>query len=151
MWERLRRFSAQDGLSQGLFLRAMVLLPLVSLSLRLRGFRATQTLLQKAPVVASTKPADEQKRVELTTRMVGAAVRHSILDYTCLEQSLALWRLLAGQGIASDVRIGIRKDEKFAAHAWVERNGCALNEPDAAHRHYAAFDAGFPADTPEGR
>jgi len=29
------------------------------------------------------------------------------------------------------LRIGIRKDnEKMEAHAWVERDGAALNEPD---------------------
>jgi transglutaminase superfamily protein len=40
------------------------------------------------------------------------------------------------------VRIGVRKTgEKFEAHAWVEREGEALAEPDAAHTHYSAFDA----------
>jgi len=32
----------------------------------------------------------------------------------------------------------------FQAHAWVERDGLSLNEPDEHHRHYAAFDAAFP-------
>jgi len=27
------------------------------------------------------------------------------------------------------------------AHAWVEREGVALNEPEERHQHYAAFDA----------
>ncbi len=82
--------------------------------------------------------------------MVRAAVRHGIGQSTCLEESLALWWLLGRQGMASELRIGIRKnDEKFEAHAWIERDGKALNEPEAQHQHYAAFDAAFSALPPE--
>jgi hypothetical protein len=43
------------------------------------------------------------------------------------------------------VRIGTRKrEEKFEAHAWVECEGVALNEPEEAHKHYAAFSEEFP-------
>jgi hypothetical protein len=59
-----------------------------------------------------------------------------------LDQSLALWWLLGRQGIPSVVRIGTRKiSEKFEAHAWVECEGVALNEPEDLHHHYTAFDA----------
>jgi len=37
----------------------------------------------------------------------------------------------------------------FEAHAWVERDGTALNEPDEPHHHYAAFDASLAASPPE--
>jgi hypothetical protein len=48
------------------------------------------------------------------------------------------------------VRIGARKDGgKLEAHAWVERDGVALNEPGDAHRHYATFDAAFPLQSSE--
>jgi Transglutaminase-like superfamily len=76
----------------------------------------------------------------MTSQMVLAAARHSLSQPTCLERSLCLWWLLARQGIATQFRIGVRKDgEKFAAHAWVERDGVAIGEPEAAHLHYAAF------------
>ena len=83
-------------------------------------------------------------RVALTAHMVNVADRHGLVHHSCLAKSLTLWWLLGWQGITSDLRIGIRKDgEKFQAHAWVERDGAALNEPDEHHRHYAAFDAAF--------
>ncbi len=76
----------------------------------------------------------------MTSQMVFAAARHSPSHSTCLECSLCLWWLLAHWGIATEFRIGVRKDgEKFAAHAWVERNGVAIGEPEASHLHYAAF------------
>jgi len=38
MWERLRRFSAMDADARGLFLRAAVLLPVISVSLKIGGY-----------------------------------------------------------------------------------------------------------------
>jgi Transglutaminase-like superfamily len=142
MWARLRRFSALPGPAKVLFLRAVVLLPLLTLSLRVRGFGATQRFLQKFAASANNGPpvAAVESLVVLTTRMVLAAARNSPIPSTCLERSLSLWWMLARQGIATQFRIGVRKDdEKFAAHAWVERDGVAIGEPDASHLHYAAF------------
>jgi len=73
--------------------------------------------------------------------MVYAAERHGLFRPTCLALSLTLWWLLERQGIESHLRVGIRKEGgKFEAHAWVERDGAALNEPEQQHHHYAAFD-----------
>jgi hypothetical protein len=151
MWEQLRRFSALERTARGIFLRAAILLPLISLSLRLRGFRKTQASLQKFLSSPDRVVGDSARtRCELTVRMVRAAVRHSRLGHpTCLEESLALWWLLRRHGIACRLRIGVRKhDEKFEAHAWVERDGTALNEPEALHEHYAAFDAALSSIPP---
>lgn len=153
MWERLRRFSALERPARWLFLRAAALLPLVSLSLRLRGFRKTQAFLRKFLSLPS-HPADisVSSSANLTVRMVRAAVRTSIGHPTCLDESLALWWLLGRQGIRSELKVGVRKEgEKFEAHAWVERDGLALNEPEARHQHYAAFDAALASLPPEPR
>jgi hypothetical protein len=150
MWEPLRRFRTLEPRARGLFLRAAVLLPFISLSLRLRGFRATQSSLQKRLPRALTAISDQSSRTQaestaLTARMVRSAAHRTWGSPACLEQSLALWWLLGRQGIASSVRIGTRKtDQKFEAHAWVECDGAALNEAVEPHQHYAAFDEAFP-------
>ena len=152
MWERLRRFSALGRPAQNLFLRALVLLPLVTLSLRWRGFQATQAALQRLLSDAGQEraTASVQKNTVLTAHMVNAADRHGLVHPSCLAKSMTLWWLLGRQGIASRLRIGIRKEkETFEAHAWVERDGKALNEPDDRHHHYAAFDAALSALPPE--
>jgi len=153
MWERLRRFSALESPARVLFLRAAALLPLVSLSLRLRGFRKTQAFLQKFRSLPGN-PADTSasSSADLTVRMVRAAVRNSLGHPTCLDESMTLWWLLERQGIGSELRVGVRKDgEKFEAHAWVEREGLALNEPESKHKHFAAFDAALASLPPEPR
>jgi Transglutaminase-like superfamily len=150
MWEPLRRFRMLEPRARGLFLRAAVLLPWISLSLRLRGFRATQLSLQKRlsrtlTAISVQSSGEQAQSTALTARMVRSAAHRTWGSSACLEQSLALWWLLGRQGIASSVRIGTRKSaEKFQAHAWVECDGVALNEPEEAHKHYAAFGEEFP-------
>ncbi|HSY32164.1 MAG TPA: lasso peptide biosynthesis B2 protein [Verrucomicrobiae bacterium] len=152
MWEPVRRFKALEPRARGLFLRAAVLLPFISLSLRLRGFRATQTSLQNHLPRTLSGASDrsdgaQAQPIILTARMVRLAAHRTWGRPACLEQSLALWWLLGRQGIASSVRIGTRKtEEKFEAHAWVECDGMALNEPEESHKHYAAFGEEFPMD-----
>jgi hypothetical protein len=149
MWERLRRFSSLDSEARGTFLRAALLLPLISVSLKVRGFRATQgTLLrfleppQQVSREDSARLLSDADWTRLAVRMVDAAVRYVWRSSTCLEKSLVLWRLLKRHGIASELRIGARKiDGKFEAHAWVERQGIAVDHPDDLHRHYAPFDS----------
>jgi hypothetical protein len=140
-----------DADARGIFLRATAVLPVISVSLKIRGFGATQEfLLRSFPIAPQTSQqdsihvVDDRKRAELTSRMVNAAIRHVWRASTCLEKSLTLWWLLGRQGIACEMRIGARKQGgKFEAHAWLERDGVAVNEPQQEHRHYAAFDAAF--------
>jgi hypothetical protein len=120
----------------------VVLLPLLTVSLRVRGFGATQRFLQKfiTPKKNVLPVTAVESCAELTSRMVLAAARNSPIPSTCLERSLSLWWLLARRGITTQFRIGVRKDgEKFAAHAWVERDGAAIGDPESSHLHYAAF------------
>ena len=152
MWERFRRFSKLEPLAQENFLRALVMLPLVALSLRWRGFRATQASLRLLLSQNSTPSASSANVAAMSAHMVNAADRYGLVHPSCLVKSLTLWWLLAKQGAASELRLGIRKREgKFEAHAWVEHAGLALNEPEEHHQHYAAFDAGFSSFPVEDR
>jgi hypothetical protein len=153
MSKQIRRFNALERAAQGLFLRASLLLPLISISLKWRGFQKTKASLQHFLSIpyGSTNPST-QERAALTAQMVRVSGRHGIGHPACLEVSLAIWWLLARQGIASDLRVGVRKDgEKLEAHAWVECGGVALNDPEAEHPHYAAFDASLASLPPEPR
>jgi Transglutaminase-like superfamily len=147
MWARLRRFNALPRPAKAIFLRATLLFPLITVSLRLRGFRATQRCLQSClskPAAAPLSADAASAQIQMVSRMVLAAARHSFFAATCLERSLALWWLLARRSIASQLRIGARKaGEQFEAHAWVEHGGVAIGEPEATHLHYAAFDKEF--------
>ena len=153
MWKQIERFRALGQPARGLFLGASVLLPLLYVSLKWRGFRRTKALLERfLSVPHGPKTPDVQARTALTSRMVRAAGHYGIGHPNCLNLSLALWWLLARQGIASDLRVGVRKEsEKLEAHAWVECGGLPLNEPEQKHQQFAAFDAALASLPPEPR
>ena len=146
MWEAYQRFRALDPKAQKFFGRAVILLPWVMVSLRLRGFKKTQARLQErlppAPQVAS---GADHEMVQTICRMVKAAGHYGIARPNCLEESLVLWYLLQRERAAAALRIGVRKSSgEFEAHAWVEYHGAALNQGDEwTHPHYAAFEAEF--------
>jgi hypothetical protein len=154
MWKLLQRFSALERKAQAGFLGGAALLPLIAVSLRIAGFRTTQAMLQKFLSTGAETIRHRSQNLALdasrTAHMRLAAARYSLVHYTCLEKSLALWWLLGRQGIASSVRIGTRKSARgLEAHAWVEFDGTALNEIDAAHERYDPFDAAFPLPSQE--
>jgi hypothetical protein len=68
-------------------------------------------------------------------RRLGRAVSRTLAvipgDTRCLSQSLVLTQLLARRGIESQLVIGVRPGERFAAHAWVEHAGRPLLSPGA--------------------
>jgi transglutaminase superfamily protein len=154
MWERLRRFRALEAPARILFFRAAVLLPLISLSLKTRGFRKTLAHLQRH-FSEKNRVVDAQysaQRVALTARMVRAAMHHGLGHPACLEESLAVWFLLGREGIDAQVRVGVRNNaKKFEAHAWVEYQGRPLNEAEGMHQHFAAFEEALATSPAEGR
>jgi|SRR5271169_3453207 len=147
MWKPFERYRALDPEARKLFGHAVILLPRIALSLRMRGFKKTKDALQKKlPLTSSQRTRNETtaKLVQKTCRMVRAGARYGIFHPACLVESLTLWYLLQKQSIPASLRIGVRKlSEQFEAHAWVEYAGEALNQSEEQHQHYAAFDSGF--------
>ncbi len=152
-WRKFRRLRAGE---RGLLLRALLLLPLTAMALRLVGLRRWQSavarLLAPGPASRERWPEAALERARLTARMVQAAERHGLGRPNCLAESLVLLWLLRRQGIASELRIGVRKQgDRLEAHAWVEHCGKVLNDLGGVHRHYAPFHGSIAAATPEPR
>ena len=62
-------------------------------------------------------------------RLVGLAARYHLYDMTCLPQALTLQWLLGRRGVATELRIGVRRDSgNLAAHAWLEHAGRPIGE-----------------------
>lgn len=148
--DRLQRFWRLSAAERRLLLRAMVLLPLTGVALRLVGFRCWQAALARlAPAgtrLSDDPSQDSLERACVTARMVQAAERHGLGRPNCLRQSIVLWCLLRRQGVAAELRVGGRKqDGRFEAHAWVEHRGVALNDREELRQHYAPFQGSLAA------
>ena len=135
-FQQFRRLPSAD---RGLLLRIAFLVPLIEIGLRIAGFKRVLTPLRKF-AVAVRPAAIPAAEVERHTRLL--LLFHRQLPFTgrCLARALALWYLLQRRGIATEVRLGIRKHKgQFSAHAWVEYGAQSL-EP-AVRLSYQAFAA----------
>lgn len=149
MMSKVRRFVQLDRGRQTLVVQALVLLPVVRLSLKLFELKRTQgTVILLLPNVGRSMPEDQRHAiVTTTTQEVARAVRHCQPWANCLKWSLVLWTLLRSQGIDSELRIGVRREAgQFQAHAWVEWENTVLNDVSYVREQYATFDRAIDAE-----
>lgn len=146
---KYRSFWGLDGNSRWLLLQALLLLPLVALSLKWRGVKWTQGGLARLLPVTELSPDDRISKIVQTTRMVQLAVKYCQPWAKCLASSLVLWGLLRHQGIDSELRIGVRREAtNFEAHAWVECEGFVLNDAGNVRDRFAMFDRPIEVNLP---
>jgi transglutaminase-like putative cysteine protease len=73
-------------------------------------------------------------------RLARIAGRYVPTNGSCLRQSLLVWWLLRRKGVPAELRIGVRTQEGFTAHAWVEVGGQPVNDAADVAERFAAFD-----------
>jgi len=120
------------------FLQALFLMPVVHVAVRLIGLKGVQRRLAGRVKRSSHGAAAARDAAARTAWLVGAARRRvRLLGVNCLSEALVLDWLLRRQGLASELRLGVRQSEcGLEAHAWVEHAGQALGrrEPGDAFR-----------------
>lgn len=154
-----RKFRAWNSFSvfqRYLIIQALILLPLVNLSLNILGYKRTYFLITKlfflSPNTYAIKPELViSRQIITTTNMVTIAAKY-YKSATCLRKSLTLWFLLRNQGIETELKIGTRFNQgEFQAHAWVEYQGYVVGEPQGVKQSFVAFDnlyTGFLSNLP---
>ena len=130
-------------------LQAAAILAAVWAGLRVAGYGRTRSALARTARVRACRAGRSQavgaNEVEAVVSELGwavaAAAQYAPFSATCLHRTLALWWLLRRRGIESDVRIGtVRTETGLAAHAWLERDGVALNDAADVGERFAAFE-----------
>ena len=147
-WLRLRRHGSilwrLSWAERGWLVQAWLMLHGVALALRWAGFQRVYGWLERGSLGAGRALDDEERilaRTQATIHLVQGAAAWGLLRSTCLHRSLTLWWLLRRWGIASELRIGVRMEQgRFEAHAWVERQGVALNDRANIGQDFAPFD-----------
>jgi hypothetical protein len=96
------------------------------------------TARRREPPQAVPRTEDEELRVVAAAqRAVRIAERCVPFRLSCLERSIALHQLCARSGVATDLRIGVRKQGSvLEAHAWVEYNSAIFG---SAAEHCRGF------------
>ena len=126
-----------------LFLQAWVWLLLFDIGLRTHPFPRLQIFAARL----STRPALPSEQTEglilaLKTAVDRARYNH-LYSMTCLRRSLALQKMLAQRGVATELKIGVRKElSMLSAHAWVEYRGKPIGEPEKVTVQYTPLRQG---------
>lgn len=107
-------------------LTAAAMVPVVSVSLWLLGFRRTAAWVER-----SARGAGQAAHPDLVVREAAAALtrvrRYTPWTGRCLARALVLWWLLRRRGIVATLHLGTRmNDGQLDAHAWVMRDGRVL-------------------------
>ncbi|MFB2835276.1 lasso peptide biosynthesis B2 protein [Floridanema evergladense] len=137
-WRKLKKLSWSELM---LLIQAFLLLPLVALGIKCFGFRSfygkIANLNRRKYVVQAREGIKEARAI---AKLVEIASRYGIYKPNCLQKSLLLCWLLRQQGMESELRIGVRKKEELLeAHAWVEYQGCILNDRSDVNQLFAPF------------
>jgi len=137
--EQLRTLSFQEW---RFLVTALLLLPVLKLSLRGWGFKRVYARLELAsPMVAGPTEALSDSDILSLVHMVDIAAYHGLVLANCLPRSLATWWLLRRRGVDSEIRFGVdRQSSDFHAHAWVEHKGSVINDSDDVHQRFAALE-----------
>ena len=102
---------------------SVLTLPVVSVLLKLRGFRKTERFMALFSRLG-IQPEASPVRVEQAARMVSIAAVRGPYKARCLEQAITVWWMLGVMGISSTIRLGIYKSgQSVEAHAWVLHEG----------------------------
>jgi hypothetical protein len=130
----IARLRALAPAERKLLARAVMLYCAYAPGVRLAGLgRARAWFQDLRPIEGATEAQ--------AIRLVTALVRRSPWRSTCLGATLTLQRMLAAQGIDSELRLGVRRlGPGLEAHAWLERDGTALLDTRAPLEEFAPLE-----------
>lgn len=115
------------GAQKRLLIEAWWRLLVVAIALRLLPFQRVRAWAARVDTIGSRRPAVSADRAAW---LIAVAGRHHPLPIRCLERAVALQWLLARHGLATQLRIGVRRESApLQAHAWLENDGRPI--PDA--------------------
>jgi hypothetical protein len=138
-----------SGEEHWLLFQALLLLPLIELSLRVFGFTRLLGRMEKImPLLDADHPAFERSTLNQAkglARIVNIAAQRGFYKATCLRKSLLVWWFMRREGILGEVRIGVRvEDNQLEGHAWVEYFGHVVNDTPDVNQKYRILQESIP-------
>ena len=92
--------------------------------MRATSLEATVAAARAVPPGAARPPGHGDALLAMRLgHITSRTLRPLPTDTRCLVRSLVLVRMLARRSLHGTLVIGVRRDERFAAHAWVEHEG----------------------------
>lgn len=136
-WQKFWQLTSQERL---LLIQALLLMPTLSLTLRIIGLQRLMKILSRTTRENQIMPYAPDYAYR-AANMTNLAAGQRPLQATCLQRSVVLWWLLRRKGIDSQIVLGIRKENarQLQAHAWVEYQGNVLNDRPEIRGEFTIF------------
>lgn len=117
-----------------------MLLPGVSVALRLLGYKRTRAWLERAfrpPSQPQPVTATWLQHGEHLADLARMGARFTPANTSCLRQALLVHTLLRRQGLPTDIKFGVDAQRgALDLHAWVEMDGQPLGQPGLRHARF---------------
>jgi Transglutaminase-like superfamily len=120
-----------------LFLQALLGLIAYDVVLLAGKFKTTRGLVERWKV--ATKRVGGDELVDRIAHSVNLACVWYPKQVLCLQKASVTTCLMRSHGILAAMVLGAQKTP-FAAHAWVEVNGCAVNERSNVQAKYTVWE-----------
>ena len=139
-----RKFLALPSAERWLLLRAVLMLPAVTLALKTIGLRRCHLAMERLMPLRQShafSAGAARQRGRRTAWLVRVAATHGCVRASCLAQSLSVAGLLRRQRIPATLCIGVRKHQgQLEAHAWIECQNEVLTDDALVSRRFAPFE-----------
>lgn len=119
-----------------LFLRAFAELVRQHRFLRRRDLEGLHTRVRQSPVAPSRQGAGVVEKI--CEAVANACIWYPTRVF-CLQRSAAAVMLLRRHGVPAELVIGAQR-VPFRAHAWVEVNGCVVNDKPEVRTEFLIMD-----------
>lgn len=147
----IRRWQELDQRQRVWLAVFVAMLPLLQLSLRIRGFERTRALIERLTERAGQRQPSRRDLFAANDLawLAQIAGRRGLLAATCLPQALAVYGAIRRRGLDPVLQIGVRKQQgRFEAHAWVELASLPLAQPVLDHMPLRLPDTGSNTEGP---
>lgn len=121
-------------------LKIQLMIPLVSISIKLLGIKRTCHLMAYFGKPKSAGLEDSLSNVKCLLKALRQGVEQTFWKGNCLSRSLVLYWMLKRRGISAEFYIGVKTQPEFKAHAWVEHKGAPLNIRKKMRDRYQTVD-----------
>ena len=140
MLRKLRSASRLSPTDWLLFIQAWLWLLVFDLGLHTCPFPVLQAFAARQASRPSLHPEQTENLICSLRTTVDHARYNHLYSMTCLRRALTLQKMLAHRGIATELKIGVRKEAgQLSAHAWLEYQGQPLGEAEKITEHFAAL------------
>lgn len=134
---RWRQLGWHDKLTVTAFAFA---LPIISLGLRVLGYRRTRALLDRLPAHAAGAKCttdDWVARGHHWAHLARLGARWTPANTSCLRQAVLVHTLLRRHGLQPHIQFGVDgRQGAIDMHAWVELDGQPLGQPGLRHKPF---------------